>query len=175
MNRKLIGGHAIMLEVEISPFVRDIAVNWTTQRGDAELKINPETRFGHLTLAFIGRDLTAKDAVTVYDVAEEFLLLVPPEVHFTGDFEMFGRQRDHLVALVEKDSALTTLNQTLIGKLRERGLRVSGGTRFNPHVTLGTSDSKKYPPPSATARSFRVVGAMVKQGSDYLYFEEPPR
>lgn len=122
------GGHAIMMRVTLEPQAQTALDKFVSLHHERHIKGDL-----HLTLAFVGRDLTKQNKDAIRDITSELATSVPYKLRLTG-FEKFGRDKDHVVMLVEKSVRLMLIRIWVEAKLIEMGVVLS--KRWKPHVTL---------------------------------------
>jgi len=133
--RKLRGGHAVMLVVDRTEYVAGLQHLAGRQMGAED---GPPAwkcpRESHLTLQFVGRDLTHRQAGDMIAAAIEML---PVPIILTGETEVFGTSKGtYLVALVEKTGRLQQCRDLLRSRLEDLGLPTRDDFEWRPHVTL---------------------------------------
>jgi 2'-5' RNA ligase len=132
---KVKGGHAIMLKVELSQDIKEVAEAWVASRSEfRKLALDD----AHITVIFIGRDLDENTHDAILEVTKSAMKFVPPIVTFQGRFAMFGGRRDHLVALVVPDDRLSYLRKIMCDRLRDSGVTPMLSYGYTPHITLAT-------------------------------------
>jgi len=139
--KKYKGGCAIMLKLwdpkrqyDLVPLL-DPAMKWAADRGDCK-KVDVEDY--HLTLQFVGRDLSGSEAALVITSAFAFAEESGPlEISFNGKFVLHGTSKgQYLVAKVEPTDALKTARERIRQLLRSASITIKDPFPFSPHVTL---------------------------------------
>lgn len=140
------GGCAVMLRVPASvvpPPGMDIA-GWV------------EERDYHVTLQFVGKDMTSHQVCKILDsafwLAERWR---SPVITALGQLRTFRNKEASFVSLVEPTDALQDMKNSLASELALKGIRVRNDYEFTPHVTLAKHPDRKRGPDAAQGVPWR--------------------
>lgn len=121
----------------------------------------------HVTLQFVGRDLTAHQVVKVIDsafwLAERFRA---PVLTGLGQLKTFRNKEASFVSLVEPTDYLQDMKNSFASEMSLKGIRVRNDYEFTPHVTLAKHPNRKEGPDSAPGVPWRCYAdeLVVKYG-----------
>lgn len=106
-----------------------------------------EERDHHVTLQFVGKDLTSHEVCKVINsafwLAERWKA---PKLTAPGGLRTFRNKEASLVSLVEPTDALQNMKNNLASELALKGIRVRNDYEFTPHVTLAKHTDRKMGP-----------------------------
>ena len=166
------GGTAIMLKftgeyVEPLESLRDQIRN---SENAGAWRITPPEEY-HLTLQFVGRDLTSEKVSRVvfstYVFAEDEQ---PFKIEFTGAVRVNRTSKgSYVVAEVLKSKDLLRMKERIVDKLAQMEIKPRDGFDFNPHVTLAeAAPGQSAPSKVANIQPFTVdcKEIVVKYGSE---------
>lgn len=123
------GGHAIMLRVELEPKAKSAV--------DKFVSYNVENRYikgdFHITLAFVGRNLTGQQGHAIRSIAKELSMKVPHKLGLI-EIDKFGRNKDHVVMMVAKSQELMDMRGWIEYTLSSNMYSIK--QEWKPHVTL---------------------------------------
>ncbi|MFI6900355.1 2'-5' RNA ligase family protein [Nonomuraea sp. NPDC050394] len=91
----------------------------------------------HITLAYLGKELSEDDLATVADVVSAVATDSPPLAGVVGGIGAFPANNDGVPVIVPVDvPGLEVLRQHLVDRLAEAGISVASNHGYTPHVTL---------------------------------------
>lgn len=154
------GGCAVMLklpehdQVELDSL--RVQARQSEERSDWRI-LPPETY--HLTLQFVGRDLSSEKISRV--VFSTFLFAedeAPFQIEFTGVTSVNRTSKgSYLVAQVIKSNNILRMRERILDKFAQMDVKVKDGFGFNPHVTIAEADpGRAWPGELPTSKSFSV-------------------
>lgn len=161
------GKHSIMLEVELSRELEEVAQKWVA---GSVTRSRPKQK-PHVTALFLGPEFPVDFADVMLRTAIGLLPKFPAVMTTTGDFRMFGKG-DHFVATCQSSVVLNRAREELIDLLSAAYPEVDVKSRLNskyatgvPHVTLGVTTRRERQPIMRLRRyDLPVVGVIVKAG-----------
>jgi len=167
------GGCAIMLRIPVEPCAAQMHVVAARWAAPPWIRVHPADY--HLTLQFVGRDLSGdKIGATIYSA---FLFTRDPftaPIEFTGALGVLStRKGSYLVAHVN-GKPLEEARKKLDGILLEMGVVPKDSFDFNPHVTLAEAPprvGKCKPPAAIQPFSVQVKELVVKYGPHKMIVE----
>jgi len=162
---KVAGGHAIMLQVELSQSIINMTDHWVRQK---PMKRQSLMHRAHCTIGFLGRSLPEGSGDKMHDAAMSLIRSVPKTLDFNGQFSMFGKYKNHLVALVNRTHELITLRGMLMTELGRHGLRVDSSFGFVPHISLALGTNHDFGiRQMIPSIPLMVSGVLLKVGDEY--------
>jgi len=164
------GNHVVMLTMEMSRELIDLTDRWVTAAPEKrQRKASP-----HMTVCFVGKNLTEDDGKVILDVTRRHADDAPRFVASQSHLRMFGKDRNCLVVLMTASIQLIDFRQHILENLKAANVDVKeGGWSYNPHVTLaeGVKDDE-MPQSRVRGYSLAVKNVCVKIGETYHVIKE---
>lgn len=128
----------------------------------------------HVTLAFVGRDMSSVYAQKVINAAwEAFSGQGRIRVDFRGEFQAWGSGKAiNLVMPAQHSEGLTRARADILARLEDQGVR-NVVQRFNPHLTLASVPKTAANPSAKPIEpfSFECTEVEVKYGQQRMRIE----
>lgn len=163
-NMTVLGGHAIMLGVELPKELNDLADAWVAEKPDVRKRKKP-----HVTLVWVGKDLPLSHGIMMRATSQHLVDESPSMLRTKGPIVMFGGKKDHMVALVETMVSADLFRKKIIAELDRSGVKLEKTWAWNPHVTLAVgAPNDELPATRLRAYPLPVTSIEVKTG-DNIY------
>lgn len=166
----IIGGHAIILELELPKEIEDMANRWVMQ--DPTRRARPDLT-PHMTLLFVGRDLHVNVGRAMIEVVSSSFagVNVPKMISTSGPIRMFGARHNHLAVLLNGEQLRLTRAAMKSAIQRAANMTIKDGFGFNPHVSIGIGSDDDRPPATNLRRyDLKVTNITVKIGNSLSMF-----
>lgn len=162
-----LGGHAIMLGVELPEELNAIADKWVAASPSDRTRVEDP----HVTVAFLGRDMPSwvGDAMIQTVMRVDISVLMPRELVTDGTFAMFGGSKDMMVAKITAGPAKFVRGLMQSELLVKYGIDVDTTFGFNPHVSLAKGVFGDVPPDVVVPMKLKIHSLVAKIGSNNLY------